>query len=61
VVVTLRSRLPVGLVLAPAGHRIRGATVPRAGTALDVGGLRLVVGDVDPQLEVAVAHRGRDP
>jgi competence protein ComEC len=61
VVFMLRSRLPVGLVLAPAGHRIRGASVPRAGTALDVGGLRLDVGDVDPELEVAVAHRGRDP
>ncbi len=61
VVATLRSRLPVGLVLAPAGHRIRDATVPRAGMSVDVGGLRLDVGPVRPRLEVAVAHRGRDP
>jgi hypothetical protein len=61
VVAVLRSRLPVGLVLAPDGHRIRDATVPRAGAVLDVGGLRLEVETVRPRLELVVERRGRDP
>jgi competence protein ComEC len=61
VVALLRSRLPVGLVLAPAGHRIRDASVPRAAAVLEVGGLQLEVGAVGPQLVVAVRPRARDP
>jgi hypothetical protein len=61
VVAVLRSRLPVRLVLAPDGHRIRGATVPTPRSALDVGGLRLEVGEVRPRLEVAVRPKARGP
>jgi hypothetical protein len=61
VVAVLRSRLPVRLVLAPNGHRIRDATVPAARSAFDVGGLRLEVGEVRPRLEVVVRPRARDP
>ena len=60
-VAVLRSRLPVGLVLAPEGHRIRDATVPRTGAVLDVGGLRMEVTANRPRLEVQVGPRGRDP
>jgi competence protein ComEC len=61
VVSILRSRLPVRLVLAPDGHRIRDATAPAPRTALDVGELRLEVGEVRPRLEVEVRPRARDP
>jgi competence protein ComEC len=61
VVAVLRSRLPVRVVLAPVGHRIRGATVPPPRSAVDVGGLRLEVTEVQPRLEVAVRPRARGP
>jgi len=61
VVAVLRSRLPVRLVLAPDGHRIRDATVPPPRSALDVGGLRLDVGENRPRLEVAVRPNARGP
>jgi hypothetical protein len=61
VVAVLRSRLPVRLVLAPDGHRIRDAAVPAPRTTFDVGGLRVEVAEVRPRLEVVVRARGRDP
>ncbi len=50
----LRSRLSVGAVLAPEGHRIRDAVVPAAGAVAEVGDLRLSIAVVDPVLEVQV-------
>lgn len=53
----LRSRLPVGAVLGPEGHRIRDAVVPVPGAVVEVGGLRVAVGATAPVLvaEVEVA------
>lgn len=50
-VLELRSRVPVRMVLAPDGHRVRGAVTPAAGKQA-VGGLTLTVTDTAPALEV---------
>jgi len=60
-VAVLRDRLDVGLVLAPSGHRIRDASAPASGVALEVGALRVDVLRARPRLEVAVRPRARDP
>ena len=52
----LRSRVQVRAVLAPEGHRIRGAVVPVAGSDVVVGGLVLHVDAVTPRLTVEVAR-----
>ena len=48
-----RSRLAVGLVLAPEGHVVREALVPQRG-AVEVGELRVVVVATEPTLEAEV-------
>lgn len=53
----LRSRMPVRLVLAPQGHRIRDAAVPALGTSV-VGGLRVAVQATTPHLQVEVSAVG---
>lgn len=61
-VLELRSRVPVRLVLAPDGHRVRGASVPSVGP-IGVGGLVVDVIDTSPSLvaEVRPAGDGRAP
>jgi competence protein ComEC len=56
-VLLLRSRLAVGVVLAPEGHRIRDAHVPAEGGVAQVGGLEVRVGQTRPTLEVEVRRR----
>lgn len=56
-VLLLRSRLAVGVVLAPEDHRIRDARVPAEGGVVRVGGLEVAVVDTQPTLEVEVSHR----
>lgn len=50
-VLELRSRVPVRLVLAPEGHRVRGAVVPDVGV-VRAGPLVVAVTDTAPTLEV---------
>lgn len=52
-VLELRSRVPVRMVLAPDGHRVRGAVTPAEGEQA-IGGLTLTVTDTTPALEVDV-------
>ncbi len=56
-VMLLRSRLAVGVVLAPEGHRIRDARVPGEGVVVDVGQLEIRVVQTEPTLEVEVRRR----
>jgi len=56
-VLLVRSRFPVGTVLAPTGHRILDAQVPPAATVAAVGGLEVRVGRTGPALEVEVVPR----
>jgi hypothetical protein len=53
-------RFPVGVVLAPPGHRLAGAVVPSVGSHLVEGGLVLDVDAVGPNLVVRVGG-SRDP
>lgn len=46
------------LILAPAGHRVRGGSAPQVGDQIKVGGLMLLVGSTTPQLEVVVCQYG---
>ena len=57
-VLTLRRRIDVGIVLAPDGHVIRGATVPPVGRTIAIGGLAIDVVSVAPHLEITVRSRG---
>lgn len=57
-VLLVRSRLPVGAVLAPEDHVVRDAVVPAAGTVAQVGDLRVAVGATRPTLEVEVSVAG---
>jgi hypothetical protein len=59
-VALLRSRFPVGAVLAPEGHRIRDAAVPAPGV-WEVGGLRIGVRAIAPALDVEVEVRPTAP
>jgi competence protein ComEC len=59
-VLDLRSRVPIRLVLAPAGHRILGAEVPAPGT-ITIGALALDVRRTRPTLEVVVRPAGAPP
>ncbi len=56
-VLELRSRVPVRRVLAPTGHRVRGAIVPAVGRT-QVGGLVVDVGATEGSLEVTVVRAG---
>ena len=55
-VALLRDRLPVGVVLAPEDHRVRGAVVPAAGAVVQVGDLRIDVLDTRLTLEAEVSR-----
>jgi competence protein ComEC len=57
-VMVLRSRLAVGAVLAPEGHRIRDAVAPSAGSVVTVGDLAVEVVEAVPRLEVEVRPAG---
>ncbi len=54
-IMLLRSRLSVGVVLAPEDHRIAEARVPAAGGVAQVGGLKVLVVAARPTLEVEVS------
>ncbi|MDQ3305735.1 MAG: ComEC/Rec2 family competence protein, partial [Actinomycetota bacterium] len=56
-VLLLRSRLPVGMVLAPEDHRIRGAVVPVDGSVVEVGDLEIDVLGTKGTLEAEVHIR----
>jgi len=56
-VMLLRSRLAMGVVLAPEAHHIRDAYVPAEGAVMAVGGLEVRVVDTQPTLDVEVRHR----
>ncbi len=56
-VMLLRSRLAVGVVLAPEGHRIRDAQIPAEGAVVGVGRLQARVVQTEPTLEVEVRQR----
>ncbi|HEV2810639.1 MAG TPA: ComEC/Rec2 family competence protein [Acidimicrobiales bacterium] len=55
-VLLLRSRLSVGVVLAPEDHRIRGAKVPLEDGVVQVGGIAVKVVRTSPNLEVEVGQ-----
>ncbi len=59
-VVDLRTRVDVRLVLAPVGHRVKGAQVPPLGS-FTVGALVVTVTDRDPALEVGVRRHPAEP
>lgn len=52
----LRRRVPIRLVLVPAGTDDADATVPEPGTSFAVGGLAIHVEAVRPRLRVGVAR-----
>ena len=56
-VLLLRSRLSVGVVLAPQDHRIRDARVPLEGGVVQVGNLDVRVMRTSPTLEVEVGQQ----
>ncbi|HEX4902477.1 MAG TPA: ComEC/Rec2 family competence protein [Acidimicrobiales bacterium] len=58
VVRALRARLPVRAVLVPEGSSVPGATVPRPGDRVRVGGFRVEVADVAPVLVARVGWAG---
>ncbi|HEV2068195.1 MAG TPA: ComEC/Rec2 family competence protein, partial [Acidimicrobiales bacterium] len=55
-VALLRDRLPVGVVVAPEEHRIRGAVVPAAGAVVRIADLRIDVVGTRPTLEAEVSR-----
>jgi competence protein ComEC len=55
-VALLRSRLPVGVVLAPQDHRIRDAVTPVVGAVVTIGDLRVEVASVRPTLEAELSR-----
>lgn len=58
VVRALRARWPVRAVLAPAGSPVPGATVPRPGDVVRVGGFRVELGEVEPVLAPRIGWAG---
>lgn len=56
-VLLVRSRLGVGAVLAPEGHRILDAQAPPVGAVIEAGGLAITVVASDSTLEVEVVSR----
>ena len=63
VVSLIDARVPPRLVLAPGGHRVRGASVPPKGTVVVVGDIELRIVDDQPRLDVSIetVTRARGP
>jgi len=51
------SRVHARLILAPAGHQLRGAVTPVAGARIGVGALEVEIVDVSPHLRIRVGAR----